>query len=388
MHNVKTIIREDYKNKDGESAIVLQVYIKGKRVVLPTGILVPVEMWDDDKKCVRAKHEKAGDYNLIIEKARALVNDIQVKYRLSGRQLTGDQLRVEYKNPSMYLNFCDWMRAEINHRKGMISASTIVMHHSILNCLEKFRKEILFSEIDVKFLEQFEKFLKVKKKNRVDTISKKMRVLRLYLNRAKRHHIIKANPFDEYKIKKGKGRIVYLDETELRKLFDLFGRELAPRNMKKVLRYFLFSCVTGLRLGDVKRLKRENIINDIIVLVPQKKLNTDHETVNIPLCRTAMQLLNSSECNTVKGRIFDCYCDQVTNRYLKDIAKLQKIEKLITFHTARHTFATLFLEKTNDLASLQKLLGHASIVQTMVYAHVSDKRRRDQIMVFDKIVSF
>jgi len=86
-----------------------------------------------------------------------------------------------------------------------------------------------------------------------------------------------------------------------------------------------------------------------------------------------------------EGRIFDCYTDQVTNRYLKDIAKLLKIRKTITYHVSRHTFATLFLDKTNDLATLQKLMGHHSIAQTMVYAHVSETKKREQIRVFDQI---
>jgi integrase/recombinase XerD len=313
------------------------------------------------------------------------VNDIQVKYRLSGQELTPDLLRSEFKNPSKYLNFIEWARAEIRDRKGMISASTIVMQYSIMKCLEKFQKVILFSEIDLRFLERFEKFLKLTEKNRVDTISKKMRCLRLYLNRAKRNNIIRNNPFDQFKIKKGKGRIIYLEEAELKRMIDLYGRELAPRNMKKVLRYFLFSCVTGLRLGDVKRLRHENIINDTIIIVPQKKINTDHETVTIPLCQAARRIILESGIHRVKGRIFDCYSDPVTNRYLKDIATLLKIQKLITFHTSRHTFATLFLEKTNDLASLSKLMGHASIMQTMVYAHVSETKKREQIRVFDQI---
>jgi integrase/recombinase XerD len=123
----------------------------------------------------------------------------------------------------------------------------------------------------------------------------------------------------------------------------------------------------------------------VIVIIPQKKINTDHETVTIPLCNAAKRIILESGPHQVRGRIFDCYSDPVTNRYLKDIATLLKIPKLITFHTSRHTFATLFLERTNDLASLQKLMGHASITQTMVYAHVSEVKKREQIKVFDQI---
>jgi len=225
----------------------------------------------------------------------------------------------------------------------------------------------------------------VKEKNRVDTISKKMRCLRNYLNRARRANIILTNPFDQFKIKKGKGRIIYLEEKEVKQMIGLYNREYCPRQMKKILKYFLFSCVTGLRLSDVKRIRREDIINDTIYIIPVKKINTDHEMVSIPLCSMAKNILDDVARFRVSGRIFDCYTDQVTNRYLKDVAKLLKIRKTITYHVSRHTFATLFLEKTNDLATLQKLMGHQSIAQTMVYAHVSETKKREQIKVFDQI---
>lgn len=386
MHNVITLLRDDYKRKDETRQVILQVYIKGRRVVLPTGVHVIQDHWDDVKKLVKSKNDKAADNNLIIERCRALVNDIMVKYRLNGSALTPKALKAKYKNPSKYLEFTEWMRKEIRERKGVISPSTSIMHYSILSCLEKYQKKVLFSEIDINWIERFEKHLKIHEKNKVDTISKKMRVIRMYLTRARRSHIIKANPFDEFRIKKGKGRIIYLEEQELKSMIQLYHREMVPRNIKKVLRYFLFACLTGLRISDIKRLSWDHIINDTIIIVPQKKLNTDHETVTIPLCKSARKILQDQGTNRLHGKVFDTYTDQVTNRYLKDAVNLLKIKKPATFHTARHTFATLFLEKTNDLATLQKLLGHASITQTMVYAHVSEIKKREQIKVFDQII--
>jgi len=384
MHNVITLLREDYTKKDDTASIILQIYIKGRRVALPTGVHVQACFWDNENKIISPKHPKSKDYNLIIEKCRSLVNEIQIKYRLQDRDITPDLLRAEFKNPSRFLSFPDWMRSDIKERKGMIANSTLNMHHSILTNLEKFQREILFSEIDVKFLERFERHLKLKEKNSIDTISKKLRVIKLYLNRAKRNQVIQINPFDQFRIKHGKGRIIYLEEPELRQMIEFYGKELIPKNMKKVLRYFLFSCITGLRLSDVKKLRFDHIINEMIVIVPQKKMNTDHETVTIPLCQAAKKLLHETNPLMIKGKIFETYSDPATNRYLKDIAKLLKINKHITFHTSRHTFATLFLEKTNDLASLQKLMGHASIMQTMVYAHVSETKKREQVKIFDR----
>lgn len=385
MINIISLLRDEYTRQDGTSSVILQLYIKRQRVVLPTGLHIDPVYWDPERRLVKPNHEKASDYNLIIEKCRSQVNDILIRYRLAGKEITPRLLKVEFSNPTQFIFFTDWTKHDILGRKGIIASSTIEMHLSVINDLEKFQKKITFAEIDFAFLERFEKYLR-NKKNAIDTISKKMRIIKLYLNRAKRAGVIKKTPFEDYKIKRGKGRIIYLEDPELKKMVELYNRELCPHNMKKVLKYFLFACLTGLRISDVKKLSFTNIINDIIVLIPQKKMNTDHETVTIPLCRSAKMLLFDGNELKVRGRIFDTYTDPATNRYLKDIAKLLEIKKRITFHVARHTFATLFLEKTNDLATLQKLMGHFSINQTMVYAHVSEVKKRQQIKVFDDIL--
>lgn len=386
MHNVITLLRNDYEKRDGTRSVVLQLYIHRKRVVLPTSIEVSEDYWDDEKKLVTSKHPKAKDYNMIIERCRSQVNEILIKYRLAEKEITPARLRIEFQNQSNSILFNEWMRKEILTRKGLISSSTGILHNSVLNSLESFQGEVLFSEMDNTFLERFENHLKNSDSNKINTISKKMRTIRSYINRARGQKIIRDNPFDGYKIKKGKGRIIYLEEFELNKLIDLYSRDLVPKNMKKVLKYFLFACFTGLRISDVKRLHFEQIVNDIIILIPTKKINTDHETVTIPLCKSAKKLVYEDNPHRIYGKVFDTYTDQVTNRYLKDIVKLKNIKKHITFHSARHTFATLFLEKTNDLASLQKLLGHSSINQTMIYAHVSEAKKREQIKVFDDLL--
>ena len=128
------------------------------------------------------------------------------------------------------------------------------------------------------------------------------------------------------------------------------------------------------------------IVNDTIHLVPKKIKNVNNAVTTIPLCKAAKRLIKDAGKYKVSGRIFETYSDQKTNEYIKDVARYLGINKDLHFHVARHTFATLFLEKTGDLASLQKLLGHASIIQTMVYVHVSETKKREQIKVFDAYI--
>jgi len=84
--------------------------------------------------------------------------------------------------------------------------------------------------------------------------------------------------------------------------------------------------------------------------------------------------------------LFQTISEQKMNEQLKDIAKLLPVKKEITNHSARHTFATLFLEKTSDVASLQKLLGHSNIRETMIYVHIGNSKLNTQMLNFDKLL--
>ena len=382
MASVTTLIKDDYIRKDGKCQVYLQIILMRKKITINTGILVVPEKWDYEKRIIKGNSREVKDMNLIIEQARARVNDILVKYRLMERNLTPALLKSEYKNPANYSDFFEWLTNEIEGRRGMVAHQTIKSHRSTLYSLQKFRKRLAFSEIDDGFVENFEKFLRLKMKNNKNTVNKKMVILKGYLNRAIKKNIIRENPLNDMKLRRGPGTIDYLNDEELAGLIKMYV-ETDNKKYRKVLSYFLFACFTGLRISDVRRLRHENIINDIIVLIPQKTLNTKGEALKIPLNRAAMKLIKAQGAERVAGRVFEMYSDQKTNQYLKEVGKKAGIEKKIHFHLARHTFATLFLEKTSDLATLQQLLGHSSITQTMIYAHVSEAKKREQVRVFD-----
>ncbi|MCX6234629.1 MAG: site-specific integrase [Bacteroidetes bacterium] len=384
MPKIRIIIREDYTKTDGTAPINLQFFLMKKRILVPTHISVAPDEWDKEKEMVKAKHPRAYDYNLIIEQCRSLANNILVKYRLQKIELTRAIFKTEYDNPSKYADFYPWLESEIREREGLLSPGTIKHHFVLLHSLKKFKPKLIFAEIDRYFIEQYEKFLKVTEKNGLNTISNKLKQFNSYLTRAEKRQLIRENPFKSFRIRHGSSRISFLTEKELELLIALYKRKEAPLHLRKVLRYFLFSCFTGLRISDVKRLEYQQILNNTIVIVPHKLKNVNNEAITIPLSKSALKLISDEGPHKISGKIFSTFYDQKTNIHLKTAAKLIGIKKDLHFHMARHTFATLFLEKTNDLTTLQKLLGHSSITQTMVYAHISEGRKRDQMKVFDK----
>ena len=143
-----------------------------------------------------------------------------------------------------------------------------------------------------------------------------------------------------------------------------------------VLKKFLFACFTGLRISDVQKLTTENVIQDQLVFVAQKT----NKLTKLKLNDSAKQFFNQNNPFT------DNYEDQTINSTLKEIAKTLGIKKKISFHVARHTFATQFLLNGGKVEVLQQLLQHSKIDTTMIYVHIVEEHLNTQIHLLDNIL--
>jgi integrase len=140
---------------------------------------------------------------------------------------------------------------------------------------------------------------------------------------------------------------------------------------RKVLRYFLFSCFTSLRISDIKKINQSNIVGDTLVFL-QEKNSQSQKIVKVPLTKIAQQFLLHD-----MGPLFDTYADQVTNRVLKEIADAADIEKNLTMHAARHTFAVMFLKAGGKVEVLKEIMGHADIKTTLAYVHIASDQKEE-----------
>ena len=119
---------------------------------------------------------------------------------------------------------------------------------------------------------------------------------------------------------------------------------------------------------------------------PQKTLNMNNKRIEIPLSKSAIQLIKDENPLKIKGLIFNCVSEQRMNQHIIEVASVAKVDKQISFHTARHTFATLFLKKrskANGLIMLQQLLGRSNIDGTMGYSHVLNDDIKEAIEEFN-----
>ena len=192
------------------------------------------------------------------------------------------------------------------------------------------------------------------------------------LNKAVKERIIQSNPCQLVdNIKKPESKMEYLVFDEVQKLMNTkCGNE-------EVKDAFMFSCFTGLRYSDVRNLKWQNIKDCKIQFNQKKTGNVQY----LPLSKTALSIIDKRISKEIKAEetIFNLPTKVVCWEHIKNWVKAAKIEKRVSFHTARHTFATLSLTYGTDLYTVSKLLGHKDISTTQIYAKIIDKKLEEAV---------
>ena len=376
----KVYLRDKYVDKNGDSAVYVLVNIENKKLWFPTGVKANKNNFIPERGRIRGNSPKVFDDNLCIERVLAQINDIMVRYRLSGLTLTAELLKNEYKNPSRRIDFYAFADEVLKERKPDIANQTYKNIASSIKKMKEYQDSLAFSEITPEWLTKFARHMRVKLKNDQNTVFSMMKNLKALLNIAIRKNIIESSPFDKYQSKKVKTDRVYLDKKDLKKLWDLYTSNKLTFSKRSILRHFLFMCFTGCRISDFKSLTVESVIDNTLVYSARRTKREKRTVIKVPLTPEAQRLIDDEPGAGIK--LFFPISEQKFRDYIKEICISQDINKDVSLHTARHTFATIFIEETKDVVSLQKLLGHSRITDTMIYVHMSDEAVRESMEKF------
>jgi site-specific recombinase XerD len=364
----------DHVKRDGTQAVYLRAIIDRRSASVALGFCIKASDFDQDRGYMRKNTPNEAHINLEIAKAISRANEIYLEAKYAERYLTPEMFRREFIDPSTMLDFIQFMEKEIELRRPRLEPATYGSHITTLGKLKAFRKKILFHDFNVALVQEMENFLIKKYQLKQNTVHKVIRTIKVYLHEAERKEIKFKNPFDNYKVKSTAPLKPTLSFDEVKALFTYYHSKDTPANHTKVLRYFLFSCTTGVRISDIDKLEWNHLHDTTLIFVPFKtrKLN---RSITVPLLDIHLALIPEKT-----GKyLFDCFAMQVTNRRLKEIAKACKIKKHLTYHVSRHTFATEFMSRGGQLDTLQQLLGHSMITTTMQYVKVNDTRKREEM---------
>lgn len=281
------------------------------------------------------------------------------------------------------------MKAVEYHNQNInneLRSGTLKNYFSTENYLRQFLQEknktddIYLIQLNYRFIVNFENYIrtfKPKKKRRTCTnngVMKHMSRLMKIVNMSIRMEWLEKDPFKNYKLRFVKNERDYLTERELELLEETSFMTTGLQIVKDI---FLFSCYTGLSYIDIKELNPNQILVGIDgnKWIHTKRTKTN-EQLKIPLLPKAKEILEKYKNEiAVSDKLLPVYSNQKMNKNLKEIAKVCGIHKNITFHVARHTFATtVTLSNGVPIETVSKLLGHTKLTTTQIYARVLQKK--------------
>lgn len=364
--------RKKRLNKKGMALVQIEAYLNRKKMYFSTKIYLKPEQWDFKRKMVK-NHPNANVLNRMLYENIAAIEHTELGLWQQGKPISLDLLKDSIDKPlSNGRSFLTFFKEEVAN--SSLKESTRQNHLSTLELLQEFKKEILFTDLTFEFVSSFDNYLQSKGYH-LNTIAKHMKHLKRYINVAinKEYMDIQKYAFRKYKIKSIEGSHTHLAPEELYRFENL---QLTGRytRLQKTKDAFLFCCYAGLRYSDFTSLTSTNIIEfHQETWIIYKSVKTGIE-VRLPLYLLfegkGIQILQRYKDDL--DSFFKLKDNSNINKELNLLAGLAKIDKRVSFHTARHTNATLLLYSGANITTVQKLLGHKSVKTTQVYANIMD----------------
>lgn len=377
-------IADNKVNLQGKVKIYLRFYRNGNKVKdHPTGVRCLKESFDPKAETIKESTKNDSETqmnNLKLNHFKSKLHRLEAKSFIAGRlNNLEDYLNIldGYSSTDDFVYFST-QNNNYEYNKDIIKYPTWKRHRSSLNRLIDFwgSNIIPINEITVSKIEEFDAYWKKRKRKR-NTIAGYHKDIKKQLNEAVLKQLLAASPYDKFKFSYVDGDREALEQEEVIKLLKLYHKRILTASVQKVLKRFLFSCLTGLRISDTHVVKRSMIVNDVLVYTPTKGYEYN-KTIKLPLPQTALMLIEDRE-----DLLFDRMSDKHINELLKIIAGIAEIQKNLTYHCARDTFGTIFVELGGDIKTLKELMGHSSIKTTEIYLKMSDKRKYKLMNNFD-----
>lgn len=380
------IYLREYRSSS-EGIVWFSFYIKSERVHFSSKVRCEKKNWDKKKSIVRSSDTAHVDKNRILENIRARINDVFVKYRLRNKTLTRDAFLRAYNRPSDYSTFFDFIKANKRNINFGNEPTTNYTHKTVLKKVEDWQPTLHFDDITEDWLNRYYIHLKKDLGNCNNTVHKNLSIFKKYVLAAFKMGYMDENPFANFKVKRGTPSFTYLTEDELKISLTAYKNGILGEKYHRTLEFFLFMCFSSLHVTDARNLCLEQFSDDSFVYYRVKTRNSKPEPIIVPLSEILKTIIKNIVGTRKKGKIFQGLpADQTMNRFLKDIFKQLEINKHITHKSGRHTYATYFLSKTKDITALQEILGHSSLSETMIYAHVLDESKQEGVKCFDDLL--
>jgi site-specific recombinase XerD len=394
MPTIKAVLRPP-KGKDGKKPIYIRISDAGKSRYVSTGIKVKPKYWNKNKRVVRENDEFDALYvnKILSDKLKAL-RDEAYQLQAENQNVNADILKNKAKANEYRGDFLEYAN-KFAKRKRRINVRTGKKYESIINKVEEYSaKKLSFKDITITWLKDYTDWLAEKKKNSPNTIHSNLKSIRTILYEAMDEGLFpqEKNPFFKFKLKQPKVHRDKLTIEELKALIDTKTNENPVQEIARDM--FLFSFFSyGMRFSDVATLKIKNI-EEGYVRYRMGKTERAHSVKIFPPLQSIIDKyavdLNPDDylfplLNTNKDLKDPEVIDQelssknaYVNKELNILRKEAKINKRVSFHVARHSYADIARKKGTDLHSISNSLGHTSLKTTESYLKGLDNETTDK----------
>lgn len=387
------LLRRNKTNNKGLCPIECRITLDKKRKPFSSGVFINPNNWNATKQKAFPPNTEHDQINTQLSLIKQEINQAFLLLQVQQEVFDVEDIYLKYKGEdSKTEKFLLEVYTLHNERmKKLIgieySESTYKKFEESKNHVKSFirhstqKSNILLEKLNMKFLNDFDYFLKVEKKLKQVTINKHIERLRKIIKLALAEGFLDRDPFLLFTPKKVITEVVYLDTVELKLLEK---HRFQQGRLQRVADLFVFCCYTGLPYLEMASLKKENVIHGFdgkkwIQIYRQKT----KKTLTIPLLKKAENILNKYEKN---NSFLPIITNQQFNSFLKEIAGVLGFEKRITHHTARKTFAsTVLLYNDIPMETVSELLGHSNIKVTQKhYAKVVQQKISQQMNKLDR----
>jgi site-specific recombinase XerD len=381
-------------NAAGQLPIYVRLTVDGKRMEFSTKKFIDSSKWSPEMSKMKGSTEDARSLNEYLNLVKSKIFDIQMELIHQNEILTievfkNKLLGIQERGRMLLPIFVEHNRkmeelVGIEYAPGTLERYKTSLSHTKDFLLWKYKvSDIEISKIDYAFITEYEFYLRSVRNCANNTAVKYIKNFHKIINQCLSNGWLNKDPFFNYKSKVKEVERVYLTEEEIQ---NIINKDFKIERVAMVRDIFIFSCFTGLAYIDVKQLTKNHISlgidGDKWIFKNRQKTDT---TSKIPLLPMAMEIVDKYKNHPTyvnENRLLPILSNQKMNAYLKEIADVCEINKELTFHIARHTFATtVTLSNGVPIETVSKMLGHNNLKTTQHYAKILDKKISNDMMI-------
>lgn len=381
------VAKQSRSTKTGEIPVLLRVTVNGQRCETSIALRVKPEKWNAIAERLIGDSREDQELNFRLDTIRMRIMQIYREMEFDREKITAKKIidRYQGRDQEPTIMLLDVFR-EHNERchklagKDMAPA-TVERYETSLKHTANFIKfnfskdDIPIADVNHKFITDYEFYLKTERNCSHNSATKYLKNFKKIIRIALANEYITKDPFANIRFTLDEVERDFLEDSEIQRIID---KPISIERLANVRDIFVFQCMTGLSYSDVKGLRQEHIATDNNgKLWIRKKRQKTNNMCNIPLLDVSQQILERykthPECIR-KGILLPVPCNQKLNAYLKELADICGIEKQISSHTGRHSYATsVCLANGVSIENVAKMLGHSDTKMTRHYAKVLDK---------------